>query len=225
MADDNLIWHSADARLYVYQFGKLYTNTGVFINDRTNEAFMIDAPFGSYDSLMNSILEDVKVVALLITHGHWDHIGDDFLFKQRGAKVYAHREDKIMIETPEVMLPYIGCDIGLKPCILDYVTGDNESYTIAGVDIFVSWVPGHSVGDATFYIKSAGTIFVGDTLFRDGIGRYDFYGGDKNLLISGIKEKILTLPDDTVVIPGHGEFTSVGYESKFNSFLKKLTNF
>ncbi|MDR3274008.1 MAG: MBL fold metallo-hydrolase [Puniceicoccales bacterium] len=86
MGDKHLIWHSGDKCLYVFQFGRLRTHTGVFINGETKSAFLVDAPFESYESFKNSLLRDIAVEALLITHGHWDHIGAITCSKRMGRK-------------------------------------------------------------------------------------------------------------------------------------------
>jgi glyoxylase-like metal-dependent hydrolase (beta-lactamase superfamily II) len=215
-----LVWQCEHRRLYDFKFGKLHTHTGVFINDSSGSAFVIDAPSGSYDALKNSLLKDIKIEALLITHGHWDHIGDDFLFRQCGAKICAHSGDQLVIEHPAVLIPYVGSDMGLTPCKIDCLIEDNSRFTAAGTEIYSRHVPGHSPGDIIFYIECAGVAFVGDTLFMDGIGRCDFFGGDGNLLISSIREKILTLPGDTIIIPGHGRTTTVDHEQKHNEILR-----
>jgi glyoxylase-like metal-dependent hydrolase (beta-lactamase superfamily II) len=220
MVDKVPIWSDGNRHLYVLQFGELRTHTGVFVNEATKSAFTVDAPFGSHESLKNSLLQGVKTEALLITHGHWDHIGDDYLFRNDGAKVYAHGNDRRVIEDPKLMIPYVGSDMGLHPCTVDCAIADDYHFSVAGVEIISRSVPGHSPGGVIFYLECAGVAFVGDTLFRDGIGRHDFFGGDRALLVSGIGEKILSLPDDTIVVPGHGRFTTVGYERKNNEYLR-----
>ncbi|MDR2721064.1 MAG: MBL fold metallo-hydrolase [Puniceicoccales bacterium] len=220
MDDKALIWSGDGKRLYVFQFGNLHTHTGVFVNDKAKSAFLVDAPSGSYKSLKNSLLRGVNVEALLVTHGHWDHIGDDYLFRKDGARIYAHEGDQLVIENPKLMIPYVGSDMGVCPCPIDCVIGDNYHSEVAGIEILSRSVPGHSPGGAIFYVGCAGVVFVGDTLFKDGIGRYDLFGGDRKLLISGIKGKILPLPGNTTVIPGHGEFTTVEYERRNNNYLR-----
>jgi glyoxylase-like metal-dependent hydrolase (beta-lactamase superfamily II) len=220
MDEKALIWSGDGKRLYIFQFGDLHTHTGIFVNDEAKSAFVVDAPFGSYESLKDSLLRGVNVEALLITHGHWDHIGDDHLFRKGGARVYAHGGDKLVIENPKLMIPYIGSDMGVCPCPIDCVIGDDYHFEAAGVEILSRSVPGHSPGGVIFYLKCAAVAFVGDTLFRDGIGRYDLFGGNGKLLVSGIREKILSLPEDTIIIPGHGRFTTVKHERRSNDYLR-----
>jgi len=165
-------------------------------------------------------LRDIAIEALFITHGHWDHIGDDHLFKKDGAKVYVHRDDRMVVEHPDIIVLFAGSNMGLTPCMVDYAIGDDFYFNVAGVDLHSNHVRGHSPGGAVFYIKCAGVAFVGDTLFRDGIGRCDLPGGNEETLISGIKEKILSLPGDTIIIPGHSRFTTVEYERENNEYLR-----
>ncbi|MDR1255743.1 MAG: MBL fold metallo-hydrolase [Puniceicoccales bacterium] len=220
MSNKKTVWHRGNEYLYAFQFGRLYTNTGVFINSEKKTAFMVDAPFGSYEFLKESLLRGVAVEALLITHGHWDHIGDAHLFKKDGAKVYAHGGDRMVIEDPSLCISYLGSDMGVAPCALDCVIGDDGRFQIAGMEVHIRSVPGHSPGSVIFYMERAGIAFVGDTLFRDGIGRSDLPEGNGKLLIAGIGEKILSLPDDTTIIPGHGPFTTVAHESRNNAYLR-----
>jgi glyoxylase-like metal-dependent hydrolase (beta-lactamase superfamily II) len=220
MDSKNLIWQNGERSLYVFQFGRLGTHTGVFVNKNTKSAFLVDSPFGAHGFLANSLLRGFVIEALFITHAHWDHIGDDYLFRRDGAKIYTHGENRLVIENPSVLIPYVGSDMGLTPCKVDYNIGDNFHLRAAGVDVYARDVPGHSTGDVFFYIKCAGVAFVGDTLFRNCIGRTDLFGGNRELLISGIIEKILTLPVETLVIPGHGEFTTVGHECEHNNYLR-----
>jgi glyoxylase-like metal-dependent hydrolase (beta-lactamase superfamily II) len=219
MFDENLVWQDGGKRLYVFQFGRLGTHTGVFTNGDTGVAFLVDAPFGSHEFLARSLLRGFTVEALLITHGHWDHIGDGHLFKRDGAKVYARRGAVSAIEDPSILIQYVGSDMGLTPCKVDSAIGDDSHFQVAGIDIYARGVPGHSPGDVFFYMECAGVVFAGDTLFRDGIGRTDLVGGSGELLIDGIVKKLLALPDETLVIPGHGEFTNIGYERVFNTYL------
>jgi glyoxylase-like metal-dependent hydrolase (beta-lactamase superfamily II) len=207
-------------RFFVAKCGHIDTNTGFIVNIARGEAVLIDAPFGALEMSKNLLPEETKVSAVLFTHGHWDHIGNAHIFKRLGAKTYAHRLDKLFIEQPEVMAMFVGIDDELVPCKVDVDVNDNDSIQIGDwLNILCRWVPGHAAGDLIFYIKSLQCVFTGDTLFQGCIGRSDLPGGDGQLLIAGIKEKILTLPDDTLVIPGHGNFSTIGAEKLGNEYL------
>lgn len=219
MKNGEVLWQEGGCKLYLFRFGKLYTNTGVFINENSKEAFMIDSPYGSFEALKGSLLKNFSLKAVLITHAHWDHIGDDHLFQKAGTDIYVQHDGRQIIENPAVIIPYTGCSFGLSPCSVAHEIRDNEHLNFAGTDIRALALPGHSTSGMCFYIERAKVVFVGDTLFRDSIGRYDFVDGNKEQLISGIKEKILTLPADTTVVPGHGYLTTVQHESENNSFL------
>jgi hypothetical protein len=114
---------------------------------------------------------------------------------------------------PDIIVLFAGSNMGLTPCMVDYAIGDDFYFNVAGV----TFIP---IMSAVFYIKCAGVAFVGGTLFRDGIGRCDLPGGNEETLISGIKEKILSLPGDTIIIPGHSRFTTVEYERENNEYLR-----
>ncbi len=220
MTSSNLLWQAECFKLYVLKFGKLYNNTGVFVNESTKEAFIIDSPYGSFQGLKNSILRDFSIAALFITHAHWDHIGDDYLFEQSGTKVYVHPNGRKIVEDPKIIIPYTKCSFGLHSCCVEREIMDDEHIISAGTEIVANWVDGHSESDMSFYIKHAGVVFVGDTVFRDSIGRYDFIDSNKEQLIINIKKKILSLPEDTIIVPGHGELTTVKHELMNNIFLK-----
>jgi glyoxylase-like metal-dependent hydrolase (beta-lactamase superfamily II) len=215
-----LIASKENVRIYVSRCGHIDTNTGFIENSERGEAVLIDAPFGSFAAGEKIFSPGTKVIAVLFTHGHWDHIGDGHIFQKLGAKIYAHGLDKVLIQHPELMALFAPIDEKLIPCKIDADVADGDPININGwLDLACFWVPGHTMGGVTFYAEKFGCIFVGDTLFKGGIGRTDLPGGDENLLISGIGEKILTLPDDTTVIPGHGHFTTVGKEKIGNEFL------
>jgi glyoxylase-like metal-dependent hydrolase (beta-lactamase superfamily II) len=206
-------------RISVAKCGHIRTNTGFIENVTNGQAVLIDAPFGAFDVSEKTLSSGTNVVAVFFTHWHWDHIGDGNIFSKLGAKTYAHALDKELIEHTELANTFSGIDEELVPCKIDATVGDGDVIDIGGwLAIKCLWVPGHSAGDLAFYIKSAGCVFAGDTLFRGGIGRSDFPGGDGKLLASAIVEKLFPLPDNTIVIPGHGNFTTIGSEKTSNEF-------
>jgi glyoxylase-like metal-dependent hydrolase (beta-lactamase superfamily II) len=214
-----LIAANGEVQIFVTKCGHLGTNTGFVENTEKKEAVLIDAPFGSFEASKNILLPGTKIIAVLFTHGHWDHMGDAHIFKSLGAKTYAHSLDKLLIENPRVIALSIGLDMDLVPCKVDVMVNDGDQVNIGWLDIICRWIPGHAAGDLAFYIKSLNCVFSGDTLFKGCIGRSDLPGGNEGLLVSGIKEKLLILPRDTTVIPGHGHFTTIAHERTANMYL------
>jgi hydroxyacylglutathione hydrolase len=149
---------------------------------------------------------------ILLTHAHVDHIGAvrDVAKALEITKVYLHKNDVSLYKSPDNnLLPYIPTAEDL-PKITD---------TIPGNDFEIIETPGHSPGGVCFYFKQIPAIFVGDTIFSNSVGRSDLPGGNHEQLISSIKNKLMTLPDDLRLYPGHGPATTVGNEKKFNPYL------
>ena len=212
-----------DVRCFISKCGHIETNVGFIENRAQKEAIIIDPAFGAYQASKAIFAPDTKITAVFFTHGHWDHIGDAHIFKKFGATTFAHKLDKFWIEQPDLMAMFSGIVESFMACAIDREVKDNDTFCInRWLDIHCRWVPGHASGDLSIYLPTLKCVFAGDTLFKGCIGRSDLPGGDKKLLISGIKEKILTLPDDTIVIPGHGDTTTIGDEKANNAFLQSL---
>ncbi|MDR1173547.1 MAG: MBL fold metallo-hydrolase [Puniceicoccales bacterium] len=214
-----LVASDEEVQIFVTKCGPIDNNVGFIENAKCHEAVLIDAPFGAFEASKSILLPDTKVIAILFTHGHWDHVGDGHMFKNLGVQTYAHGLDKLLIEHPELVAMAVRFDIDLAPCKIDVEIKDNDTVNInEWLEVFCRWIPGHAAGDLAFYIKPLGCVFTGDTLFKDTIGRFDLPGGNESLLITGIKEKLLTLPQDTTVISGHGNFTTI-LKEKNNPYL------
>ena len=198
--------------------GMVGTNCYLLCNMDIKECVLID-PADSQDEISRMIDESgCSLKGILLTHGHFDHImAADAIRDKYGVKVYASCDEKNTLEQPHINL---GEAYGLKLSVkADVWHKDGEILKLAGFDIEALHTPGHTEGGSCYYIREIGVIFSGDTLFCGSVGRTDFPGGSMSEIVRSIKEKVMVLPDDTKVYPGHGEGTSVGYERENNPFL------
>lgn len=198
--------------------GMVGTNCYMLCNMDIKECVLID-PADSQDEISRMIDESgCSLKGILLTHGHFDHImAADAVRDKYGVKVYASCDEKNTLEQPHINL---GEAYGLKLSVkADVWHKDGEILKLAGFDIEALHTPGHTEGGSCYYIREIGVLFSGDTLFCGSVGRTDFPGGSMSEIVRSIKEKVMVLPDDTKVYPGHGEGTSVGYERENNPFL------
>jgi hydroxyacylglutathione hydrolase len=182
-----------------------------------SEAGVID-PGGPSDDLVQFLTQhSLQLKWILNTHGHADHIaGNGALQKKFGAPILIHQADRIMLTSPTANLSvFIGESI-VSPDA-EGVLYDGDQLTLGGESIKVIATPGHTPGGISLY--TLGLVFAGDTLFQESIGRTDFPGGNHQVLMTSIKERLFTLPAETIVLPGHGESTSIGHEIKHNPFI------
>lgn len=197
--------------------GPLETNCYIVYDDVEKEAFLID-PAWDYEQIDKAL--DVLGVTLrfvFLTHGHADHIGAlQEVRNHKDVPVYIGKGDVDLIANSRNNLSmFLGKEIVITSP--EHIVTDGEVINFAGVPFKVIETPGHTPGGLCLY--GAGLLFAGDTLFRCSVGRTDFYGGDSQVLVSSIEEKLMKLPDDTVVLPGHGPATDIGYERRNNPFL------
>jgi glyoxylase-like metal-dependent hydrolase (beta-lactamase superfamily II) len=197
------------------------TNAYFVANEALKQAFVVDAPLGAFawaKRLSNSL--GCTIEALLLTHGHWDHILDAHLFANEGISIMGHSADKLLFENPEVMASFSIPGIEFKGFSVDQWLEEKRSLKVAGMEMEIFEVPGHCPGSLLFYLEKESLAFVGDAIFCRGIGRCDLPGGNFETLKNSIQKKIYSLPDKTELYSGHGPKTTVFDEKQENPFVR-----
>ena len=190
--------------------------TNAFLIKSPTGTILVDAPQGSAEWL-ESI--GAKVSTLLITHGHLDHVADAAQIKAaHGCRVGYHRDGTTMLTEPG-FFRRLGFGWDIDPVTADFFIDETPSLVVDGIEFQVFLVPGHCPGSLCFFAKKEKILFGGDVLFAGGVGRWDLPGGDRDLLFSGIANKLLPLGDDVKVLPGHGPNTTIGIERRTNPYV------
>ena len=190
--------------------------TNAYLLNLNGHLLAIDAPEGFLGFLQ---AKKLKPDSLLITHGHWDHIWDAAdIAEWARCPVYYHPDTAFLCLQPDSMLAF-GLPKKLRPVKATQLLEEAGPVPDHWTSSQLLLVPGHCPGSLCLYLPKLGQLFGGDVLFADGVGRWDLPGGDRDLLLSGIRKKILTLPETTIVYPGHGPATTVGREKSSNPFL------
>jgi glyoxylase-like metal-dependent hydrolase (beta-lactamase superfamily II) len=208
-------------KLHVLPAGPIQTNAYLLTAPERGEAVLIDAPGGVWEKVQPVLAkEGCALKELWITHGHWDHTqGGAAVVRATGAKVKAHAEDRMLIETPEIMERFMGERMNLEAIHVDTWVVQGDRFEALGTPVEVRHVPGHCPGNVLFYLRVWRSVFVGDALFAGSVGRTDLPGGDFETLERSIREQIYTLPEETTVYPGHGPKTTVAQERAGNPYV------
>lgn len=209
--------------VYTLTLGPLETNCYLLAQTDSGAALCID-PAAEAHVIINAVSEhNLRVEAIALTHGHGDHIAAVSALRAGWeVPVWIHSEDAAMLTNSERNLSAMtGLSVTAPPA--DSLFEDGDSITFGGTSVSVLHTPGHTRGGVSFYVDrrldGVPMLFSGDTLFCGGVGRYDLPGGSWETLQRSIREKLYTLPDDTVVYPGHGPATTIGREKRLNQYV------
>jgi glyoxylase-like metal-dependent hydrolase (beta-lactamase superfamily II) len=200
--------------------GMLQCNCSVFGDEQSREAMVVD-PGDDIARVLEVLRKHgLTVKAIVVTHAHIDHIGGAQKLKQAtGAPVYMNLNDTELQKMLDVQASWLGMR-PVEPVEIDVPAKDGDRLVVGTTEFHVLDTPGHTQGSISLWIPSEQKLVAGDTLFRDSIGRTDLPGGDSRQILRSIHEKLLPLPEETIVIPGHGENTTIGREKRFNYFLQ-----
>ena len=214
---------NTEAGIETYTGGFFQTNA-YLLHTPSGGRLLIDAPEGSADWLRGLKIGGTgggpKLEALLLTHAHIDHIHDAAaIVREHGCALYYHADGIPLLKDTEAYRRF-GLSVEFEPVTGGELITESARSEFAGVVFEVLFVPGHCPGSLCFYDRPAGLLFAGDVLFAGSVGRTDLPGGDSDLLIQGIHEKLLTLDDAVVVLPGHGPTTTIGAERRTNPYLR-----
>jgi hydroxyacylglutathione hydrolase len=199
--------------------GMLQCNCSIFGDEQSLEAIVIDPGDNIADILAILKKHSLKVQAIIITHAHIDHIGGAAKLKAAtGAPVHMNRNDAELYDRLDMQAGWLGMETPEQTTI-DTEAREGDSLRLGDADFHVLETPGHTQGSISIWIPAENKVVAGDTLFRDSIGRTDLPGGDGDQILRSIHTKLMPLPADAVVIPGHGMNTTIGREKERNPFL------
>ena len=209
-----------------FVFNPFGVNTFVISDSDTSKAMVIDP--GMTSAHEQKLFDDyiaannLRITQIVNTHLHLDHcFGDNYVRTKYGVKVAAHADDAPL----GASLQRQAAQFGMMwpddaPVSIDVPLSDGDKITLGAYSFTVLHVPGHSPGGIALYCSEGKLAIVGDSIFRGAIGRTDLPGGDHATLIASLKNKILTMPDDTNLLPGHDQFTTVAQEKAHNPFIR-----
>ena len=208
----------ADIKIGRMMLGVCQTNCYFVYREGSSKVIFIDpADYGDqiFQAMKNNGFE---VAAILLTHGHFDHIwGCSRLRQMTSAPVYAYEgEEGVLLSSDLNVSAGAGRACTVKANTL---LKDGEEVTVEGMTFQVIATPGHTKGSCCYYFEEADMLISGDTLFEESVGRTDLPTGSMSTLVRSVKDTLFVLPDDTVVYPGHGDSTTIGHEKKYNPFI------
>ncbi|MCB8967765.1 MAG: MBL fold metallo-hydrolase [Ardenticatenaceae bacterium] len=200
--------------------GPLQTNCYLLGCEETMEAAIIDPGWNGRSIAATADEQGWFITHILLTHSHFDHVGGLAELKAEvNAPIYIHPEAVEMLQMATMSAAFYQLTIPSPPPP-DIMLTDGEVLRVGNLELHVLYTPGHAPGHVSFYLPEQGVLFDGDVLFQQGIGRTDLPGGDHKLLMQTILQKLMTLPNETHVLSGHGPATTIGNERQWNPFLQ-----
>jgi hydroxyacylglutathione hydrolase len=205
--------------LEMVSVGPFQENCYVIGDEVTGEGALIDPGDEATRIALAVERTNLEIGWIIITHAHIDHVGGvAALVDEYACPVLMHAEAEPMLGQLPTQAMMMGLRFGKVPAVDRHIE-DDEVLEVGGLELKALYTPGHAPGHLAFYLESEGLVLSGDALFAGGVGRTDLFGGDMELLLRSIVERLMTLPDETRVLPGHGPETTIGEERAHNPFL------
>jgi len=204
----------------IFPVGPLQCNCSIIGDDVTGEGIVVDPGDNIPQILAAAAKHKLTIKQIVITHGHIDHVGGAMQLRAvTGAPILMNQDDYEQLGILDIQANWIGVAPPGKVEI-DHSIKQSDEMKIGSLNATVMHTPGHTEGSVCLYFPTEKKLIAGDTLFAGSIGRTDLPGGSMEKILDSLKGKLMTLPDETVVVPGHGPLTTIGEERENNPFLK-----
>ena len=205
----------------IFPVGPLQCNCSVIGDEQTHEAMVID-PGDQVEEILGILRQhNLKLTQIVVTHAHIDHVGGAMRLKAAtGAPILMNQDDYALLKLLDVQAAWVGMQ-SPGPVQVDDAVSNGRVLKIGNISANVIHTPGHTEGSICLYFPKEKMLIAGDTLFAGSIGRTDLAGGSFEKIINSLQSRLMALPDDTDVIPGHGRATTIGTERETNPFLQK----